>query len=143
MLLYCFWATPISLRTPAYYSVDTAVSDCSNTLLDFANRWPPAAVFHEVFMCLVARTPFDAVGETPEAWKFPQDEVAKMDVLLGKLRALRTHKSVLSVIEAIVQWPLGVGVEESDPFLAIGLDPMNVFELGQTAYGADLFSLDL
>lgn len=144
LLLYCFWATPASLRTPAYCSVETAVNDCSETLLSFAKRWPTAAVFHDTFTCIAAQTPFNAMGETIEAWKFPSEEVPMMESHIAKLRQLRTHKSVLSIIEAIVRWPPIFHTEDTDSFIAaIGLDPMNLFELGQATYGGELLYFDM
>lgn len=140
LLLYCFWATPVSLRTAAYDKAKEAVEDCSDTLMKFAKRWPSANVFHETFMCLAAQTPFD--GDGP--WQVAPDEAAKLELLAAKLRGMRTHKSVLSIIETIIHWPGEQADNDADMFMASsGLDPMNLFELGQGIFGNELLSFDM
>lgn len=119
--------------------MDSAISDCSETLLEFANRWPIASVYHETFMALLTQTPLAAVQV--EQWQFPQDQVSIMETHLARLRELRTHRSVLAIIEAIIR-PQGLNLEDTDPLMSLVLDPMNSFELVLPAYGGDIFSFD-
>lgn len=87
--------------------------------MSFGKRWPRAGVFHDTFICLAVQTSFNPMGDTVEGWKFPQEEVAKMESFIANLRELRTYKSVSAIIEAIVRWPLIFQSEDTESLIVV------------------------
>lgn len=63
-LLYCFWATPPSYRTPAYRlpEVSEALRACSTALAILSERWVQAEPLRDVFDILAKEIP---IHETP------------------------------------------------------------------------------
>ncbi|KAH8894002.1 hypothetical protein GQ53DRAFT_804897 [Thozetella sp. PMI_491] len=145
MLLYCYWITPLVLRTPVFQAPESldGIRSCLTTMSRFANKWPEASVFNQSYQCLadaifsgvqlpdvyresLLSTSVVSAGST--TYSFPDDLRRKMDGYILGLKLQHVHRAILTLVEEMVykSSPRDFQFERID-YAAMHLDDMDLF----------------
>lgn len=110
-LLYCFFATPPHLRSPAYESTEAseAVRACSIILSILAERWPQSKCLRDAFDILAREITLFEPSHAPAASprRMRQDSADTLLTLLKQLETIVVHRNTLRMIKemAIDEFP--------------------------------------
>ncbi|KAH8898966.1 hypothetical protein GQ53DRAFT_635801 [Thozetella sp. PMI_491] len=102
-LLYCFFATPPGLRSPAYElpEASEAVRACSVILSILAERWPQSRCLRDAFDILAREIPlFEPRSSVQGGTSQPrQESAAALLSLLKQLEPIVVHRNTLRMIK--------------------------------------------
>lgn len=101
-ILYCFWATPLAYRTPAYHGaeVSEALRACSTALAILAERWAQAEPLRDVFDILAKEIPtYEPPSVSPTQKHITSESVALIESHMHAIREISRNRVVLRMLQ--------------------------------------------
>lgn len=103
--MFCLWATPTHQQQSFYdrRSVCQALFACLATLGDFANKWPTAGVFRDIFEILTDAIPISEYGDPGQRWSISPLQGIRLKSMVTELESIKVQGRVIRILNGMLR----------------------------------------